>query len=207
MWDYESDTFEQKELHVVVERSYAAANGDPNYEIFFTQAQVTNLHLFVFFTSFFAAFFLVLFIVGMVFTLKAQQIQRHMAVQEAVELENMSHRPMATVRLLLSSQPVARRHAVAIASLQASNQLKTTPISQQPHVKGNACVSNFVLEFPTDMACGYRNFYLGTALSKGDTQRPVPPIEELAPKMAHGRHLPAASAIQLCDSKYIRWAF
>ena len=182
VWDYESDTFEQNELHVVVERSYAAANGDPNYEIFFTQAQVTNLHLFVFFTSFFAAFFLVLFIVGMVFTFKAQQIQRHMAVQEAVELENMSHRPMATVRLLLSSQPVAGRHAVAIASLQASNQLKTTPISQQPHVKGNACVSNFVLEFPTDMTCRYRNFYLGSALSKGDTQRPVPLIEELAPE-------------------------
>ena len=179
VWDYESNSFELNELHIVVERSYASAVGDPQYEIFFTQAQVTNLHLFVFFTSFFAAFFLVLFLVGMVFTLKAQQIQRHMAVQEAVELENMSHRPMATVRLLLSTQPAGHRQAVAIASLQSSNQLKTTPVSQQPHVKGNACVSGFVLEFPTDTTCYYRNFYLGVALSKGEAQRPIPPIEEL----------------------------
>lgn len=48
----------------------------PKYQIFFTQAQVSNLHLFVFFTAFFCCFYLVLFVAGVVFSIKAAQFER-----------------------------------------------------------------------------------------------------------------------------------
>jgi hypothetical protein len=64
-------------VYVVLEaRGGQSGNLESEYEVFFTQAQVTNLHLFIFFTSFFSCFYLVVFLIGAVFAAKAARGDR-----------------------------------------------------------------------------------------------------------------------------------
>jgi len=176
LWDSERPDFiADNDLHIILSRMDDGIT-KPKFHIFFTQAQSSTLHLFVFFTGFFAAFFLALFIIGMVFATKAYQVQRQMLALEAVELENMATRPMAGVRMLVSKHTAHLEQAAHIAQLQSGHQMYSTPLAMQPHKSGKACVSTFLIEFPSELSTGHRNFSLGYALTNGGALRPPPPI-------------------------------
>eukprot|EP00040_Diaphanoeca_grandis_P037096 m.240056 g.240056 ORF g.240056 m.240056 type:complete len:1146 (+) comp33756_c1_seq1:491-3928(+) len=176
IWDSARDDFANNDLRIVLERVSDASDAEPRFDIFFTQAQSSPLHLFVFFTGFFAAFFLVLFLIGAGFAVKAAQQQRNLAAQQAVELENMATRPMAGVRMLFSKHAVSSEHAVMMAKLQANGSMHTTPLAMQPHKSDKACVSTFLVEFPSDRINGHRKFNLGYGLTNGGVVHPPPPI-------------------------------
>lgn len=173
-------------IYVYVVLEARAGNPDPSseYEVFFAQAQVTNLHLFIFFTSFFCCFYLVVFFLGALFALKAAHGDRLLEEQEAVEMENLSCRPSANARLLAPAGPLNSAQARAVVELQAQDKLATTPISWQPHRSGRAAVATFVLEFPG--SADHRTFSLGYGLVAIGGKDGLPRQSEDEPDAMHG---------------------
>eukprot|EP00038_Savillea_parva_P002233 m.112060 g.112060 ORF g.112060 m.112060 type:complete len:2775 (+) comp10770_c1_seq4:62-8386(+) len=146
-------------VYVILE---SLGNTTTQFEIFFSQPQVRNLHLFIFFTSFFCCFYLVVFVLFSVLAIRANAVGRQREEQEAVELENLSSRPSATARLLMPSCTLSHAQARVVVDLQATGRLAFTPLSYQPHHSNRAAVASFLLEFPS--SAEHRRFALGVGL-------------------------------------------